>query len=95
VSYTTGGNPLANTQGLFAELKRAGVDVAEETVEGSLSRERIVTAQAVAIKSSLSHGEVTHELNGLRDCRYASGLHRRLATNWFAQKSGPRKLERR
>jgi len=95
VSYTTGGNPQANTQALFAELKRAGVDVAEETVEGSLSRERIVTAQAVAIKSGLSHGEVTHELNGMRDCLYASGLHRRLATTWFEHKNGPRKLERR
>jgi hypothetical protein len=95
VSYFTAGTTEVNTRRLFAELERAGVRCAEETVEGTLSREDITLAEAVSIRTQLTHGAVTSELNGLRDCLYASALRRRLRTSWFDVKHGARPLERR
>ncbi len=95
VSYFTGGNTANNTRALFAELEKAGVVVAEESVEGTLSREEITRAEAVAIKTQLMHGTVTRELNNLRDCLYASALRRNLRSSWFDAKKGARPLERR
>ena len=95
VSYYTAGTTEANTRKLFAELAQAGVNVAVENVEGTLSREELTHAEAVSIRTSLTHGKVTSELNGLRDCLYASALRRHLRTSWFDAKTGARPLERR
>lgn len=95
VSYFTAGTTETNTRRLFAELEQAGVAVAKETVEGTLSREDLTHAEAVSIRTQLTHGTVTSELNSLRDCLYASALRRRLRTSWFDAKQGARALERR
>jgi hypothetical protein len=95
VSYFTAGTTEANTRRLFAELEQAGVTVAREDVEGTLSREELTHAEAVSIRTQLTHGAVTRELNSLRDCLYASALRRRLRTSWFDAKQGARPLERR
>lgn len=95
VSYFTSGTTEVNTRRLFGELERAGVACAREDVEGVLSRAEITHAEAVSIRTRLSHGAVTSELNGLRDCLYASALRRRLRTSWFDAKDGARPLERR
>ncbi|MBX3215924.1 MAG: hypothetical protein KF850_28045 [Labilithrix sp.] len=95
VSYFTAGTTETNTRRLFEELERAGVTVARETVEGTLSREAITHAEAVSIRTQLTHGTVTSELNSLRDCLYASALRRRLRTSWFDTKQGARPLDRR
>jgi hypothetical protein len=49
----------------------------------------------VFVRSARSHGGVTHELNALRDCLYASGLPRHLRTAWFERREGARALEPR
>jgi hypothetical protein len=95
VSYFTAGTTEVNTLRLVAELERAGVRCAQESVEGTLSREQLTLAEAVSIRTQLPHGAVTSELNGLRDCLYASALRRRLRTSWFDAKQGARPLERR
>lgn len=95
VSYYTAGTTEANTRRIFAELEQSGVRVATEDVEGLLSREDLVHAEAVSIRTQLTHGTVTSELNSLRDCLYASALRRRLRTSWFDAKQGARPLERR
>lgn len=95
ISYFTAGRTEANTQWLFAELERAGVVCAREQIEGTLSREELTRAEAVSIRTGLTHGAVTSELNSLRDCLYASSLHRNLRTSWFDAKQGARPLERR
>ena len=95
VSYFTAGRTEGNTHALFAELERAGVVCAHEQVEGTLSREELTRAEAVSIRTQLSHGSVTSELNSLRDCLYASALRRNLRSSWFEAKHGARPLERR
>jgi hypothetical protein len=95
VSYFTAGTTETNTRRLFAELEQAGVRCAREEVEGTLSREELTHAEAVSIRTQLTHGTVTSELNNLRDCLYASALSRRLRTSWFDTKRGARPLERR
>lgn len=95
VSYFTAGTTEANTRRLFSELEQAGVVCAHETIEGTLSREELTHAEAVSIRTQLTHGAVTSELNSLRDCLYASALRRRLRTSWFDVKQGARPLERR
>jgi hypothetical protein len=95
VSYFTAGTTEANTRALFAELERAGVACAHEQVEGTLSRAELTLAEAVSIRTQLTHGSVARELNGLRDCLYASGLRRNLRSSWFDAKHGARPLERR
>jgi hypothetical protein len=95
VSYFTAGTTENNTIALFKDLEQAGVAVARENVEGTLSREDLTHAEAVSIRTSTTHGTVTSELNSLRDCLYASALRRNLRTSWFDAKHGARPLERR
>jgi hypothetical protein len=95
VSYFGPGTTESNSRAMFAALERAGVKCAFEAVEGSLSREDLVRAEAVFVRSVVGHSAITHELNTLRDCLYASGLPRRLRTAWFDARSGARRLERR
>src|SRR5262249_36322569 len=95
VSYFTGGTTEVNTRRLFAELEQSNVACVHEDVEGTLSREQLTHAEAVSIRTQLTHGTVTSELNSLRDCLYASVLRRRLRTSWFDAKQGARMLERR
>lgn len=95
VSYFTAGTTEANTNALFADLAKQGVACAHEQIEGTLSREDLTRAEAVSIRTQLSHGAVTSELNGLRDCLYASALRRNLRSSWFDAKKGARPLERR
>jgi len=95
VTYFTGGATERWSEWLFAELGRAGVVCAREHVEGTLSREELTRAEAVAIRSSLAHGDVTNQWNSLRDCLYASALPRHLRTSWFDAKHGARPIERR
>lgn len=95
VSYYTGGTTEANTLRLFADLDKAGVWCAHEQIEGTLSRGELTHAEAVAIRTQLGHGAVTSELNGLRDCLYASVLRRHLRSSWFEARDGKRPLERR
>lgn len=95
VSYFTEGRTEANTRALFTDLARAGVVCMHEQVEGALSREELTQAEAISIRTRVAHGAVTAELNGLRDCLYASTLRRRLRTSWFDARTGARPLERR
>jgi hypothetical protein len=95
VVYTTGGSTEAHGKQLLADLAAAGVHTASESQEGTISRGELTRAEVVYIKTQLSHGGVTHELNGLRDCLYASALPRRLRTSWFESKTTARPLERR
>jgi hypothetical protein len=97
ITFTTGGTTDTQSQWLMSELEKAGVRVARENVEGTLSREELTLAEAVYARTSLSHGEVTWETNALRDCLYASALPRHLRTSWFDPnaKFGRRPLERR
>ena len=95
VSYYGAGATEANSDWLEEELTRAKVNTAYERHEGTLSREDIVRADALFIRTQVAHDGVTHELNALRDCLCASTLPRHLATAWFEAKTGARKLERR
>jgi hypothetical protein len=74
---------------------KADVKVAYEDVEGTLTREQFSQAEAVFVRTQVTHGGLTHELNQLRDCLYASGLPRHIRTAWFDNKTHPRALERR
>lgn len=95
VSYYTGGTTEQNTLGLFAALKKASVPSVLETVEGTLSRQQITAAQAVAIKTSTAHGAVASRFNELRDCLFASSLDRSVRAKWFEDKLGARHLDER
>lgn len=95
VSYYGPGATESNSQWLLAELKKKDVRCAYETVEGTLSREELVKSDAVFVRTQVGHNGVTHELNALRDCLYASGLPRHLSTAWFEAKTGARPIDRR
>jgi hypothetical protein len=95
VLYSTGGSTEVESRKLLADLERAGVHTATEAQEGTLTRVELTRAEVVYIRTQLSHGAVTHELNGLRDCLYASALPRRLRTSWFDTKNEARPLDRR
>ncbi len=93
--YGAGASTEMESQRLLADLERAGVRCAFEKVEGTLSREELTESEAVFVRTALAHNGVTHELNALRDCLYASGLTRHLRSAWFDHKQGARPLERR
>ena len=95
VSYYTGGTTAAMSMQVKAALERSGVRCVAEAKEGTLSRAEITLAEAVFVQTGLNHHGVTYELNSLRDCLYASGMHRYLRSTWFDNKLDPRPLEHR
>ena len=68
---------------------------ASELQEGELSRHELSHAQAVFLRTSLYHSNVTWETNALRDCLYASALPRHLSSTWFSHKNEARSIDRR
>ncbi|MDB4997289.1 MAG: hypothetical protein JWM74_4721 [Myxococcaceae bacterium] len=94
VNHYGDGTAGQSTQ-LLRELEQAGVKTVHETIEGTLSRDEITRAEAVFIHSALSHGALTHELNSMRDCLFASGLRRHVRADWFANRVEARQLDRR
>jgi hypothetical protein len=64
--------------------------------EGELSRKELSHAEAVFVRTSLYHSNVTRETNALRDCLYASALPRgHLSSRWFSRKNEARSTDRR
>ena len=84
------GAPASLSEQLYRDLSRQGVVCAHETTEGMLSPSELVRAQAVFIRSNLSHNAITHQRNALRDCLYASSLRRHVKSAWFDGKQGRR-----
>ena len=66
-----------------------------ETRPGQLSRAELAKGRAIVLASALAHTAITHELNALRDCLFASGFQRKLDTDWFEKKDEPRPLDAR
>lgn len=95
VSYYAGGKPRSNSLALIKSLRQRGIEVLHEEREGQLSRAEITKGRAVFIRTRIDHSRLTYQTNGLRDCLYASSLHRRLESDWFADKDGEREIDRR
>jgi hypothetical protein len=95
VSFYAGELVRTNNLALLAALEARGVECLHEAKPPELSRAQIAHGRAVFLRSRLSHTGVTHELNGLRDCLFASCLHRRLDTDWFENACQPRPLDPR
>jgi hypothetical protein len=93
--YTDGASTDTNSSALRAQLDRAGIVTASELQEGELSRHELSHAQAVFVRTSLYHSNVTWETNALRDCLYASALPRHLSSTWFSRKNEARTIDRR
>ena len=98
ISYYAGGSVAAANKKLMRELDKIGIKYLhdrEGKSAGELTRKQLTKARVVFIRSRLSHGGVTHDLNNLRDCLFASCLKRRLRSSWFKNKNAARKLEPR
>ncbi len=93
--FVDGTSTDANNSALRAQLDRAGVLTASEVQEGQLSRKELSHAEAVFLRTSLYHSNVTWETNALRDCLYASALPRHLSSTWFSHKNEARSIDRR
>jgi hypothetical protein len=93
--FVDGTTTDANSSALRGQLDRAGILTASELQEGELSRHELSHAEAVFVRTSLYHSNVTWETNALRDCLYASALPRHLSSTWFARKNEARSIDRR
>ena len=93
--FVDGTTTDANNAALRSQLDRAGVLTASELQEGELSRHELSHAEAVFVRTSLYHSNVTWETNALRDCLYASALPRHLSSTWFTRKNEARSIDRR
>jgi hypothetical protein len=93
--FVDGTSTDPNNGALRAQLDRAGVLTASEIQEGELTRHELSHAQAVFVRTSLYHSNVTWETNALRDCLYASALPRHLSSTWFSRKNEARSIDRR
>jgi hypothetical protein len=93
--FVDGTTTDANNAALRAQLDRAGMLTASELQEGQLSRHELSHAEAVFVRTSLYHSNVTWETNALRDCLYASALPRHLSSTWFSRKNEARSIDRR
>ena len=98
ISYYAGGKVATENKKLMASLEKLNISYLHDVEgkrAGTLTRKQLTRARAVFIRSRLSHGGVTHDLNNLRDCLFASCLKRRLNSNWFKNKNKARTLEPR
>jgi hypothetical protein len=80
---------------LLAQLEREGVRCLHEQRPGTLTRAELTKGTAVFIASPLGHGQTTFAHNNLRDCLFASGLRRRLDSDWFDDADTARAIEAR
>ena len=85
--------PVTDGNRTFAEWW-AEFDCAPDR-EGQLSRRDLSHAEAVFVRTELSHSSVTWETNALRDALYASMLPRHLGSTWFASGDAARPIDRR
>lgn len=95
VSQYAGGAVTQKNLELLAALERQGVRCHHERRPGDLTKRELMRGRAIFIAAPLAHGEVPFVHNGLRDCLYASGLRRRLESDWFEHKDQQRRIERR
>ena len=95
MSHYVGGKVREKNLELLGELERRGVKCEHETRPGQLSRAELAKGRAIFLASALAHTAITHELNALRDCLFASGFQRKLDTDWFEKKDEPRPLDAR
>jgi len=93
ISHYVGGRVREHNLALMRALSNKGVDCLSETRPGSLSRAEITSARVVFLQSAVTHGEITHLQNNLRDCLFASCLRRQLSSGWFKEKDAPRVIE--
>jgi hypothetical protein len=93
--FVDGTSTEATNTALRAQLDHAGVLTASELQEGEMSRKELSHAEAVFVRTSLYHSNVTWETNALRDCLYASALPRHLSSTWFSRKNEARAIDRR
>lgn len=96
VSYfPASGTTATQSRFLKAELEKAGIKCAFESVEGMLSRRELSHESAIFVQTALSHGAVTWETNALRDCLFASILPRHVKSSWFKAGKTNRPIEQR
>lgn len=95
ISHYAGGSVRDNNLKLMRRLRRAGIACLHEDKQGALSRLELTKGRAVFIATRLAHGDVAYGHNGLRDCLFASGLRRRVDTDWFDHKDAPRDIQAR
>ncbi len=84
-----------NNLTLMAELRSDGIEVLHEQKPGDLTRKELTDGRAIFIASPLDHGSVTYRHNNLRDCLYASQLHRHQKSDWFEHKNDARSIDTR
>lgn len=85
----------ANNFTLMAELRSDGIAVLHEEHPGDLTRKQLTDGRAIFIASPLDHGSVAYRHNNLRDCLYASQLHRNETSDWFEHKTEGRAIDAR
>ena len=94
VTYFPGsGTTATQSRYLRHELEKAGVAVAEERAEGTLSRASMTHDEAIFVQTSLSHVDVTWQSNALRDCLFASAMPRLMASSWFHDSHAARRID--
>ncbi|MBN1946739.1 MAG: hypothetical protein JW797_13775 [Bradymonadales bacterium] len=82
-----------NNHRLMRLLEEAGISYTLEERGSTISRGSFTRSRCVFFDTRLSHGSTTHRENNLRDCLYASCLHRTLETDWFDDTESPRTIE--
>jgi hypothetical protein len=91
--YPGAGTTATQSRYLKGELEKAGVKVAEERSEGTMTRADMTHDEAVFVQTSLSHGDVTWESNALRDSLFASAMPRLMASSWFHDSHAARRID--
>lgn len=96
VSYVVSGQVRGYNRQLEAALEARGVACLHEPVTGpKLSRAELVRGRAIFLDVVGTHGGATYGQNQLRDCLFASGFDRHVASGWFKDKEAPRKVDPR
>ena len=93
--YNTHSRVRKGNMRLLQEFSRAKIPCIHETREGTLPREKFTKGRVIFIKTRISHNDLTHRHNNLRDCLFASCFTRRLRSRWFEKKGRARKIDRR
>ena len=94
--FVDGTSTETNSDALRAQLDHAGVLTASERRGGrAQGATKLSHAEAVFVRTSLYHSNVTWETNAVRDCLIASALPRHHSSNWFSRKDEARSIDRR
>ena len=98
ISWYVIDTPARLNKALMGKLRKAGVKVLHEPVEGSLTKWQLMNGRAIFIHTDIQHGRTPYKHHNMRDALFASAFRRSTGapqSDWYKLLKVPRPIVER